>query len=88
MNALHPSPPRCTTLPECRPGDWEDARYVREWSLREGVQRYQPLALGERCRDPFDEARFDYSRPIWEFKRCLSPRADDLGGHSVWKRIS
>ena len=56
--------------------------------MREGVQLYQPLALGERGRSPFDETRFDYGSPVWEFRRCLSPRADDLGGHSVWKRIS
>ncbi len=88
MTALHPSPPRCTTLAECRLGDWEDSRFVREWILREGIQRYQPLQLGERGRSPFDETRFDYSRPIWDFRRCLSPRADDLGGHAVWKRIA
>ena len=60
---------------------------MREWILREGIQRYQPLQLGERGRSPFDETRFDYSRPIWEFRRCLSPRADDLGARAVWKRI-
>ncbi len=28
------------------------------------------------------------SRPVWEFRRCLSPRSDDLGSHAVWKRIT
>jgi len=80
-------PPRCMELHECRVGDWEDARFVREWSLRDGLQRYQPLALGERGRSPFDESRFDFSRPVWEFRRCLSPRASDAGAHSIWRRV-
>ncbi len=56
--------------------------------MREGVQRYQPLQFGERGRSPFDVPRFDYSRPVWEFERSLSPRASDLGSHAVWKRIA
>ncbi|WP_193214057.1 hypothetical protein [Luteolibacter marinus] len=88
MTAVHPSPPRCVPLAECRIGDWEDSRFVTEWFRREGIQRFQPLDLGERGRSPFDELRFDHSRPVWEFQRCHSPRADDLGSHAVWRRIS
>ena len=75
-------------LSECRIGDWEDARFVYEWRRLDGNQRYQPLTMGERGRNPFDEARFDFSKPVWEFRRCLSPRRDDLGLHSVWMRVS
>jgi hypothetical protein len=82
------NPPRCMNLSECRIGDWEDARFVYEWRQLDGSQRYQPLLIGERGRSPFDEARFDPSRPVWEFRRCLSPRTQDLGIHSVWQRIS
>ena len=75
-------------LLECRVGDWEDARFVAEWRMRDGIQLYQPLEPGERGRSPFDESRFNPARPIWEFQRCLSPRTDDLGAHAVWKRIT
>jgi hypothetical protein len=79
---------RCAPLSECRIGDWEDARFVFEWRKREGIQRYQPLQIGERGRSPFDEARFDHARPIWEFQRRHSPRAGDLGAHAIWQRIA
>lgn len=76
------------SLPECRIGDWEDAKFVYEWRQRDGTQRYQSLTIGERNRSPFDESRFDYSRPVWEFRRELSPRTEDSGLHSIWMRIA
>ncbi len=81
-------PTRCLPLSECQPGDWEDARFVYEWRKREGTQHYQPLLIGERGRSPFDESRFDLTRPVWEFQRRHSPRSGDLGCHAVWVRLA
>lgn len=78
-------------LENCRIGDWELTGMVFEWWGRRGIQWFQPLREGDGRSDPFNEADFDMSRPVWRFERCPHPdrMSSQLGKPlSVWKRIS
>ncbi|MBB5353860.1 hypothetical protein HNR46_004124 [Haloferula luteola] len=78
--------PRCMPLAECRVGDFEEAALVPEWKYHRDPQPYQPQTSGSRGSSPFNVRGFDPSRPIWQFRRCHSPRPHDSSW--VWQRVS
>ncbi len=75
-------------LSDCPIGGGVEACFVFRWFTATGVQKFQPLEIGEYSRNPYDEATFRPDLPVHEFEKMTLPSEWAPGGVSeMWVRI-
>ena len=75
-------------LSNCPIGGGVEACFIFRWFAESGIQKFQPLEIGEYTRNPYDETSFLPGVPFREFQKMTLPSEWAPSGFSdVWVRI-